>query len=247
MKLTDYDAQIKELTAVLTATPPDLALARRLLDEWKLPSPALSAVACEIVNRHCFYEYSDAIQMREWVDTECYALDANGEIVEERLVSYYLPDILELLLDFGMNPNDIIVGELTETNLIDIMQYVAYKDRAAYCVRLLMEHGGDPNLAVDGETVLEDVDFNVIFDIDNGESRPPCQPIQVWITLIGFGGRLKDGRLPVTMTDGYSPEIFREYEKFRWEIEWVTPTKKRTDHWIIHIYEIATDIEVAQF
>lgn len=242
MDLCEHDKQIKKLIFILTALPPDFTLAKRLLNEWALPSEVLSRVACDIVENQCFCEYQDALG-NDYLPQTVEKLDGKGVIIDKKLVSYYLPEILALLLDFGLNPNDVLGEKHNQSNLIEALKYVDYKDCAAHCVKLLMEHGGDPNLIVDGESIFESVDFDVVIDISERYNRPHVIPY--WLVLIGFGGHLNADKKPLTMSKGYGSEIFKNYNLFEWRIEWVNPTLEHRDRWIMHIYEASSGIEVA--
>jgi hypothetical protein len=106
-----------------------------------------------------------------------------------------------------------------------------------------LEHGGNPNLVVDGESVFSDYDFEVMFRINEGENV--AYIIKCWLVLMSFGGRFSDGSLPVNMAEGYTPDIFKNYEKFSWNIEYIEKRQDSPDQWTMHIYETATGVEVA--
>lgn len=56
--------------------------------------------------------------------------------------------------------------------------------------------------------------------------------------MIGFGAK-KDDKVPITMVNGYSPEIFREFEKFDNRLEIVSKD------WFLHIFYKESGEEVA--
>lgn len=242
MDLAEYDQQIEEIVCLLTRTPPDLGVVRNLLDMRKMPCEALSKVARNIVDRFCFCEYRDA-KGSEDCPPVLTKIDQEGNVIDEKLVSYYLQDILTLLLDHGMNPNDISGEDSDEENLMEMVKYVDYTDTAGRCMRLLMEHGGDPNLFIGNESLIYTIDIDVVFDIGYGYDLPSV--VQCWLVLIGYGGRLDDGRLPVKMCEGYQPEVFKDFEKFSWRVSRMKPTPESPEGWCLHICEKDSGIEVA--
>ena len=240
--LKEHDLQIDELVNHLTKTPPDIGQARKFLSERKRPCEVLSRVAHYVVDHFCFCEYRGAKGSED--NSPVWAkIGKESKVIDEKLVSYYLPDILALLLDFGMNPNEIVNEDSNEENLMEMLKGVDYKDCAGRCIRILLEHGGDPNLIIDDKSLMSTIDFDVVFDVGYGYDLP--QVVQCWLVLIGFGGRLEDGRLPVKMSDGYKPEIFKDFEKFKWSVSHMEPSPVIPEGWRLHIYENDTGIEVA--
>ena len=61
----------------------------------------------------------------------------------------------------------------------------------------------------------------------------------MWLVGIGYGGKIKNGILPVVMKNGYEPQIFKEHELFDYEIEYL----KR--NWILHILKADSREEMA--
>ncbi len=242
MDLTAYDFQIKELISRLTDLPPDFDSIRKLLDDWNLRSEVLSMVAYTIIDDYCFCEYRDAVG-DGYAPPSPDQHNGNGVLFEKKLVSYYLPDILTLLLKYGMNPNDVIGENFDRDNVIGALRYVDYKDCAAHCAKILLEHGGEPNLIVDESSIFTSVDFDMVFDINEAYDRP--YQIRHWLVLIAYGGRLKNGELPLQMTDGFDVDIFKYYNDFSWKKRlYKTPENKTS--WMMHIYETSTGIEVAR-
>ena len=65
------------------------------------------------------------------------------------------------------------------------------------------------------------LDDNFIMDIDMGLYPHKWQvdnAFRFWLVLIGYGGVIKGDKIPVDMCENYSPQIFREFEKFDYNI-----------------------------
>ena len=64
-----------------------------------------------------------------------------------------------------MNPNLVINIGNKQTNVIYELRYVEYDRVAAETIRMLLENGGKTEIAVDGEMVFDELDYDVIFDV----------------------------------------------------------------------------------
>ena len=110
----------------------------------------------------------------------------------------YLYEILQLLLEKGLDPNAVYDG----ISIMQCLLYVSTPYVAADCLALLLENGGDPGLEVDGWRLFDDLDFDVIFDAFNQEDRVCYDAlVHCWFVMLGFGGRLRDGSIPVDVFD----------------------------------------------
>lgn len=253
IKKIKYDKQVDELLSDLLKLPPKFHTIQEKLAKWKLPSEVLSRVACTLVSDYCFVEYEWAITHWEELRNEDYLLEKEelskkGISMEERLVSFYLPEILRLFLDFGMNPNESVGEERERENIMKSLEYVDYKDYSARCLKLLLERGGDPNLVFDGLSIIDDVDSDVFIHSHNYIMHEDIEDYEIlqrivpyWLVLIGYGTRYNmSGSLPVTMLNGCQPEIFRKYYDYDWRID------RTNSDWKISIVEKATGNIVAQ-
>jgi len=122
-------------------------------------------------------------------------------------------------------------------------------------MRLLLEHGADPNLHFESDTLFETLDSNIVIDvtygfvgdIDDDNDHVYTWSIydvkfHLWLVLMGYGAKLNTGNPPVTMKNDHSLAIFRQHERFDFRIEY---TKEARDGWIMHIFERNTGEEVA--
>lgn len=171
----------------------------------------------------------------------------NFEHFEERsptpdeLVSSNFIELFDLFIRYGLLPNYIYSDErATGYNIMEQIQFIDNGDIAPIILRKLMEIGGNPNLVVENKTVFHNADFDVVFDAVNTDNTHMYETeVKVWLVLMGYGGVLDDGRCPVEMKEGYSVEIFREFEKFNFKIEF------GDKDWTMYIYDKSTKEVVA--
>ena len=238
---TSYDFKANRLRDAFLSLPPEFDAIRKNLTDWKLPSEALSYIACEIVDEKCRWEC-----MKMW-DTDNGWLDHKLQescvAVDEELVTSYLPEIITMLLDFGMDPNEIDSGNSYPRNIMHLLQHVQYKDYAAQCVKLLLEHGGDPNLDLDEGPLCAICEGDVIFDVMEGQHLLEAE-IPYWYVLMGYGGLANDNRTPVDMIGDNKLEIFKDYEKYDYRIEYQEKSNRKYT-WTLYIFEKETGIDVA--
>ena len=239
---TIFGGKGKRLHEAFLSLPPDFDAIRKNLADWELPSEVLSRIVCEIVDEKCRWEC-----MKMWdTDDGCleYKLQDSCDAIANELVTFYLPEIITILLDYGMNPNDIDLGSGYPRNIMELLQHVQYKDYAARCVKLLLEHGGDPNLDVDEGPICAICEGDVIFNVIEGQHLLEFE-IPYWFVLMGFGGLAVDNQIPVDMIGDYKLEIFKDYDKYDYRIEFREKGDEKADYWTLYIYEKDTGIDVA--
>lgn len=130
--------------------------------------------------------------------------------------------LFNILIDNGLDANLVICDD--GRNFENILQSVKYfddADLAARVLRNILSKGFSPNIVIDDIPFFEDVDDNFIMDIDMGLYPHKWQvdnAFRFWLVLIGYGGVIKGDKIPVDMCENYSPQIFREFEKFDYNI-----------------------------
>ena len=68
-----------------------------------------------------------------------------------------------------------------------------------------MEHGGDPNLIVDGEDLFRHIDFDIRFDTVEQYMRWRFDAmVHMWMVLLSCGGKI-EGKVPAV-------QVFKEYD-----------------------------------
>lgn len=214
------------LTTALSAVPPDWATAKALLQNGKITREDLTAVAVE-VTEGCFLECYSPWRSKK---SKC----------KVDMHSYYILDTLRLLLEHGLNPNGIANGENVMWNVRDIDAL----NVGAAALRLLLEHGGDPNLELYHSLgCFEDTDVALYYG--DTDSREVCE-IQLLCVLAAYGGRCRNGYLPIIMLNGNNVDIFKKFEDYEyiWEKNSYCSNRGR---WMIRIYRKDTREEVARY
>ena len=208
--------------------PPDMTGLRALMEGEKPTSEQLAMTANQFMEIGCWRE----------VDEFVYAHGRQPEPAE--LHSTYIFSLMQLLLEYGLNPNLVIDGD----NVMEWMGFVDFPYVSADTMRLFMEHGGDVDLIIAGDTMFRHIDFDIVFGAIEQEDRQyyDCQ-VHLWLVLIGYGGMLPENVCPLKMKNGKSPEIFRQHERFDWEIERTSAVEAG---WIMHILDRETGEEVAE-
>jgi hypothetical protein len=64
---------------------------------------------------------------------------------------------------------------------------------------------------------------------------------------MAYGGYGKDGVIPLKMEDGYSIEIFRDYNNYSYSVEYTGQISGHNGCWTMHIFDKMTGIEVASY
>ena len=228
------DAELKEnrerleaLKKLFCTVPPDWVRIREELAAGDYSEKDLTELALAVTDE-CFCEYRDAL------DPEVMA------VTEETMYSRHVVTALEILLEYGLNPNRCIDGENPMENTL----WMDAPSVGARALRLLLEHGGDPNLLTgdDPETLFEYSSFKVAEDVD--EKDYLCI-VQCWWVLLAYGGCYRDGSIPIVMLKNRDVSIFKDFERFCFTIERGDP--ENIHDWKMHIYDRETREEVARY
>ncbi len=179
-------AYAQELFDLLFQIPPRFEEARCLIQQTKMTSEDVTRVAIAYADK-CFLDYGERV-----FDDKSRApmgrMDVPAEKVPE-LHSAYLCDVISFLLAYGLNANAVLTDDARKWNLMDSLLFIDHEYVAADTMRLLMEHGADPNLLVEGETIFEQVDFGVWFDAAEQEIRWRYDAwVHIWFVLLAYGG-----------------------------------------------------------
>ncbi|MGN0006084.1 MAG: hypothetical protein ACI37Z_08980 [Candidatus Gastranaerophilaceae bacterium] len=168
----------------LNNVPPNFDKIKKLLDENDYSSEDVTYVATAFAENCEFESYE-------------YFKSENAQVR-----SKYLYDIVKLLLEYGLNPNIVFDNEI---NIMDSLMYNDYEYVSADTLGMLLENGGNVNLAVDGTRIFDKVDFAVVFDaVEQSDRRKYDALVHFWFVMLGYGAIKADGTNPVT--------LFREYD-----------------------------------
>lgn len=208
--------------------PCDLNKIEQMLKSKHYTPEELTQTILRLMDQECFIESHDFI-------------DVHGRKPERgELHTHYLYDLLRIFLAFGLNPNEIQDGD----NVMSSLGYVGNGYDAANCLRLLLEHGGDPNLVVDYESNYDYLSFRISYDMYEYDQDYIDTLVHLWFVASGYGGRYSSGIEPLEMKNGHSIEELRTHEQFAYFIE---PWPDKPSCWTMHIIRKETGEEIAVF
>lgn len=166
------------------------------------------------------------------------------EPLPQELVTYHWEQLFDVFIEYGLDPDLIITDKDGEKNNILLALSRVYGwNLSARITRNILRRGGTPNLEINGITVFEEVDFDLVQDIALGlyENQSDLDSaVWLWMVLTGFGGLVNGERCPVKMQNGCEVEIFKEFERFSYELRF--PPNQEFD---MYIYERETGVLVA--
>ncbi|MBQ8653460.1 MAG: hypothetical protein IJ507_00855 [Clostridia bacterium] len=190
-------SQVSELF-VLLCTPefsPDRL--QTTLASGKYSADDISEAACRYVH--------------ECRDEELPADRSPGETVEG-VCSAHMPQSLEILLAYGLDPNRIWREDTAEINILEELMHIPNGYVAADSLALLLRHGGNPDLIVDGESLLHNCSFDLLFDLVNQEDRIRYDAlVHYWMVLAGHGARDEKGLAHIDMRPGHDESELRNH------------------------------------
>ena len=192
------------------------------------------------------YELVDDMMDENWV----YRHGEIGEILPGH-ESSHVYEAVKVLLDYGLNPNTIFTEEQgaikEQYNIMWELRYVCNGYQAADTLALLLEHGGDPNLAVDGCNFNREINYDVWFETVNyeeGREIPFDELVHYWMVLIGYGAHLEDGSLSIDPTGNFDVNRLRNHRRFYYGI--VEPVGDEKE-WSLCIFEKGSRRECARY
>lgn len=149
----------------------------------------------------------------------------HGKLPEpEELVTHNWETLFDLLLANGLDAQLVICDDgRNYENILQSIQYLDDGDLNARIARNILRQQGTPNVVIDGISFFREIDGDLMMDILMGlyhEQWMQDAAFRFWLVLVGFGGVSENGKSPVEMREGYSAEIFRDFEKYDYRILW---------------------------
>ncbi len=196
----------KCLFELLSSIPPQFEAAKDYLDAHQLSADEVTRVGNLYADK-CFWDYDDYLY--ENLPDNCALRDLPFPTgVTQGIPSAYIYDVVDLLLQYGLDPNAVYEVDGCTYNIMQLILYIDNEYVAADTMRLLLDHGGNPNLQTDIETVFERIDFDIWFGAVEQEARWRYDSwIHIWMVLLAYGGEVP-GKKPIV-------ETYREYENYR--------------------------------
>lgn len=238
--------QEQHLMDLLMVIPPKLEDARAFLQQHALSIESVSKIGALYAEESQF-EVGEASAIMENSNKPFGKTDFPKGILSG-FHSTYLYDVTELLLDFGLDPNAIFwASGYDYYNIMDALMYVDNEYVAADTMALLMEHGGNPNLHIDGETLYEQADFEVWFGAIEQRIRWRHDAwVHIWMVLTGYGGKINGRDDLITRFREYGSGEPFHLEKLRNHRNYYYGYSYENKESILHIYDRKTLWEVAR-
>lgn len=140
----------------------------------------------------------------------------------QELPTYNWEVLFNILIDNGLDANLVICDDgINYENILDSLHYLDDGDLNARILRNILSKNGNPNILINNIPLFAEIDSNFIMDVELRLYPYKWQSdnaFRFWLVLIGFGGVLRDGNLPVKMQGNYKPDIFKNFEKFDYHI-----------------------------
>ena len=190
----------EKLRRLLNAQPFSAEVLRAELQSGQYSPEDVNTAAFLYVESDCYLELE-----LDWEDPQW---RQPGELVEGCSSSHLL-EALEILLDFGLDPNWMYDGN---RNIIYNLQFVINGYVAADALNLLLSHGGDAQLNVDDYPLNETITLDVLFDNLEQENRLWYDAYMHYgMVLVSYGNHYDDGTEIVKMRPGHDVSELRNH------------------------------------
>ena len=169
-----------------------------------------------------------------------------GELLPGYRSSHML-DALSLLLAYGLDPNAIYFTDSSGEgdNIMSALRYIDNGYLAADCLALLLEHGGNPNLILNGRAIIRDINLDLWFDMFNQKDRLRYDALaHYWMVFIGYGAKLEDDIKPILMCPGHDASELRQHRDFYYG---VIHSDNSADHHEICFFSKHTNHEIGRY
>ena len=204
--------RINDLYQLCKEQPFDVEKIKFYIKNNNMNSEEVTRVALKLCD-HGMFSYQDFIYHNE------------RDPQREELATYNWELLFNVLIDNGLDANLVICDDAH--NYENILQSVLFfddGDLAARVLRNILSKGGTPNVVIDNTPLFVKVDAEFITDMEMDLYPYKWQfdnAFRNWFVLIGFGGVIEDGKLPVNLCEGYTTHIFKEFERFDYRIAYI--------------------------
>lgn len=198
LTLNKKELRLKDL---LMEMPPELEKAAVLLKQDGYTAENISKVGNDFVGE-CIEECWDLFLQNDI---------ARSEDVIPGLHSTHLCEVLSLLLSHGLDPN----GIFEDSNIMDDLKYLDNGYMAADALVLLFEHGGDPNLRCNGDTIFNEIDYDLFFDALNQPNRQRyASLVHCWMVHLAFGALYSKSGVCVHTSQDFGLAMLKDHRRF---------------------------------
>jgi len=138
-----------------------------------------------------------------------------------------MPSATKAFLYCGMNPNQLVLNNKQEEEQenkwynIPLIEATRIEDDSAGAesLKLLLDHGGDPNTVHEFGDFTENVfEFYVEDEFANGPDLD-CGSFYGLLLCAAYGGKYRNGYIPFTMLIEEPISIFKDYDRYWYEYE----------------------------
>ena len=199
--------KMKELYNLCASTNIALGKIEKYIIEHSITPELITRVAIKLSDKYCY----EKIQF---------------EYLNERkpkpneLVTANWKELFDLFIRYGLAPNLVFCDDgVNYENVMEMLSHIDDESVVLPIFKKLLEIGGDPNLMLGKESLIETIDTRVTIDADELQDRTLFEiELKLWLLLIGYGGKL-DKRKAIKMQNGYAVDIFKDYTRLAYQYD----------------------------
>lgn len=188
-----------------------------------------------------------------------YVYDCNCDLMDEnwrtpsRLQGTVLPGYcsshilkaLKCLLEYGLDPNAVYGEAHDQSNIMSELRYVENGYLAADSLALLLDCGGNPDIILNGTSLVRATNFDLLFSLNNQEDRTRFDSlVHYWMVLVGYGAKLEDGSESIDMCRGHDVSELKKHRDFYYG---AIASDRSNDHMEICFFSKRTNWEVGRY
>ena len=161
--------------------------------------------------------------------------------------SSHLTEAIQILLEYGLDPNKIMVYDYgEETNIMLEMMFVHNGYQAADAAAAMLEHGGNPNLLVGNVSLIHEMDFDILLNVIGEQEFIyfADSVIHCWMVFVGYGAKFEDGGEPVDPVGSFEISSLRNHRQYYYG---VIHSDRSNDGMEVCFFDKDTNWEVARY
>lgn len=236
----------QHLLNCLLNNPPDYQSASRLVQAGGYTPEDITKVAIRYADE-CRFNVCDYVSENTSGHTALPTVSFPDGVVPG-LPSSYLYDVIKFLLPYGVDSNAVFGETYSQYNLMDSLLFVDNEYVAPDTLTLLLENGGNPNLIVDGESIYDQVAFEVWFGSIEQAHRWRYDPwVHIWFVLLAYGGKPRSNNLGICLFREYNKNETFSLAKLKDHRNYYYGLSYENQSRVVHIYDKSTLWEVARW